>query len=315
MADNKSEKCDLKEFFYHEYKVYLDLAKLSEENRDKYIRMYLITISALIGFVCKVFSDSHIYNGFFLMLITILVLIFSLSFIMARVLFSGRNGNVRSKKRLNILRKYLAIMECKDIDVDGILLDTTINEPKYWKRNSITGTLIITVLAVMIICFVAIFLISLYSIHSLSVEFKNEMLFDYIIVFSFILLLDITVFPCLIVNVFKNICHLKERDKFYKKNEANEASEVKGEAQIKEVNKIHGEDKIEEENVDEEKQNPCLICMVIDCVCQLSKEDIKEEKKLKESIKLINLVIKKPNCYKKFGCNEKSSLDETRLPE
>ncbi|MBN1573989.1 MAG: hypothetical protein JW984_12405 [Deltaproteobacteria bacterium] len=207
MTNNEREKCGLKDFFYHEYDVYMDLAKVSEENRDKYIRMYLITISALIGFACKIISDNYIYNDFFLILIVILVLIFSLSFIMARILCSGRIGNVKSKKRVNILRKYLAMMECKGIDVDGILLPTTSDDPKYWKTSSVTGTLLITVLTVMIICFIFILALSIYATISIS----N----GYIVA----IVLSSVVAPCLICKSINRICLLKDKDGYVKEKQ------------------------------------------------------------------------------------------------
>lgn len=125
MANKEDAKCGLKDFFYHEYDVYTDFIKLSEENRDKYFRMYLITISVLIGYASKLYYDigpktsnglNTLNDRFLITIIIILALIFLLSFVIARILCSGRKGNRDCVKRVNVLRNYLLAMEGKNIE-------------------------------------------------------------------------------------------------------------------------------------------------------------------------------------------------------
>lgn len=269
MDKKKKEKCGLKDFFYHEYNVYMDLAKLSEENRDKYIRMYLIVIPALIGFASKLFYDigsngsyflyvSNVSNNRFLItIIIILALIFSLSFIISMILYSGRKGKIDCMKRVNILRKYLVIMECKGIDqekskykdINGILLPTTSDDAEYWDPKSVTGSLLITVLVVMIICFIFILSLSIYATISIS--------YGYIIA----IVSSSLIAPCLICKSINKICLLKEKDGYKK-----------------------------------EKQDLCLICEVLNDICQLKGEDTDKNNELNESEESIKKIMKDLKC-------------------
>jgi hypothetical protein len=193
------------EFLYHEYKIYMEMAKLSEENRDKYFRMYLVVISALFGYMGNIYYKTAIIDGkFYAVVVGICLLILFVSFVTGMLLVSSRIGNTMCMKRINVLRKYLRELSCSEInELDEILLPTLSTDRDYYSRESVTLTLLSSLATIMSISVSIISFAVLYYFSAIT------SICDYLALFTI-------VSTILIINAilfFSRFTHrLKEKD-------------------------------------------------------------------------------------------------------
>ena len=126
----------------------MELAILAEENRNKFVRLYLIIIGAVFGVFISIYIDNYFetninttlfenINGIIFISIC-LAFLFLMSFVTGEILFSSRKGNTDCIKRVNVIRRYLCYLSSpSEIDnLDKVLLPIKSDEKKYFVSHS-----------------------------------------------------------------------------------------------------------------------------------------------------------------------------------
>jgi ABC-type multidrug transport system fused ATPase/permease subunit len=192
-------------FLNEEYKKYVEYIRMSYENRDKYFRMYVVLISALIVFLGNTFMDNGLEKKFLIMLGILSITIFLVSYITGAIVLSARRGNVDAVKRVNIIRGLLRILSSEHSEkLDNILLPVWSSAPKYFSEPSVDAKLL--------------FLLSLImSLSSSAAIFSVLMIFLLVGIIDNISLLVIFLFPfAFIIFLVIGLCYIHRLDKYEK---------------------------------------------------------------------------------------------------
>ena len=141
----------LENFLYNEYRVYLDLAERSEDNRDKYIRLYVTLMTGLTTFIStKYFCNLDLLVRVSHALPIVFFTMFVLSLVTYFVLIGGRIGFIKCIKRINLIRGHLCEISCiSNGRLRAILLPTTTDRATYCKPTSTTLLILYVVSAIM----------------------------------------------------------------------------------------------------------------------------------------------------------------------
>ncbi len=151
ISDMNTNESKLERFLYNEYKEYLDLAKRSEDNRDKYVRLYVTLMTGLTAFASSKYfgsPDLPLRESYALPIVSFTI--FTLSLVTYLVLISGRIGNIKCLKRVNLIRKHLNNMpSIRTEKLNGILLPITSAGANYYNPKSATLLMLYVVSAIM----------------------------------------------------------------------------------------------------------------------------------------------------------------------
>jgi hypothetical protein len=175
------EKDKLEIFLKSEYRIYLDLIKLSNENRDKYFRLYIVIMSALIVFLGKTYLEIGFKGNFFILTIFISVATLLVSYVTGEIVISARRGSVDGFKRINIIRGLLRMISSNEFNkLDMILLPTHSTRPDYFNMKSVDVKLLL-MLSVIISTSLCLVLVSLLLLFGVLDRIQNTPLLPFLV--------------------------------------------------------------------------------------------------------------------------------------
>lgn len=195
-------------FLYNEYNIYMDLAKRSEENRDKYFRLYVSLITGLSAFMSTIFISALGFQSIErLALIIISATMFVLSLATYLVLFGGRIGNIKCLKRINLIRKRLCEISYGSTErVRHVFLPISTDKTNYDNLKSATLIMLYVVSLIMALS-ASIFFFSIYPFL-----FKLNSINTWDTILQIIVIPTVTLFALFILIVLCSLYYTESRD-------------------------------------------------------------------------------------------------------